>query len=55
MDNLEQVEDVDEVKELLEKVPKPKVGMCFNSSDEMFKCYKAYGLQEGFFSDVEIL
>ena len=64
MDNLEQVEEVDEVEELqdlqgadleennkelvVEKAIEPTVGMSFNSPDEMFEYYKAYGLQEGF-------
>ncbi|KAH9724212.1 protein FAR1-RELATED SEQUENCE [Citrus sinensis] len=64
MDNLEQVEEVDEVEELEdlqgvdlegnneelvpEKVVEPTVGMFFDSPDEMFEYYKAYGLQEGF-------
>lgn len=60
MDNLKQVDEVDKVeglqdlqevdfeennKELVENFVKPKVGMCFNSLDEMFKYYKAYSLQ----------
>ena len=32
----------------MEKVDEPKVGMYFNSPDEMFEYYKAYGQQEGF-------
>ena len=64
MDNFEQVEEVDEVGELqdlqgaemeenneelvVEKVVEPTVGMSFDSPDEMFEYYKAFGLQEGF-------
>ena len=63
MDNLEQVEEVDQVEELQdlqgadfeenyedleEKIIEPEVKMSFNSPDEMFEYYKAYGLQEGF-------
>ncbi|XP_015382956.1 protein FAR1-RELATED SEQUENCE 12-like [Citrus sinensis] len=64
LDNFELVEEVDEVGELqdlqgaemeennmelmVEKVVEPTVGMSFDSPDEMFEYYKAFGLQEGF-------
>ncbi|KAK9198818.1 hypothetical protein WN944_014004 [Citrus x changshan-huyou] len=35
-------------EELVEKVYELKVGMSFNSPDEISEHYKAYGLQEGF-------
>ncbi|KAH9745082.1 protein FAR1-RELATED SEQUENCE [Citrus sinensis] len=33
---------------MVEKVVEPTVGMSFDSPDEMFEYYKAFGLQEGF-------
>ena len=33
---------------VVEKVVEPTVGMPFDSSDEMFEYYKAFGIQEGF-------
>ena len=63
MNNLKQVDEIDKVEELkelkeadfeenneelVEKVYELKVGMSFNSPNEISEHYKAYGLQEGF-------
>ena len=57
MDEVDEVEELQDLQEadfqgnnekLMEKVVKPKVGMCFNSPDEMFEYYKSYGQQESF-------
>ena len=49
---MDEVDEVEEFQDLQEAnfegnnenlVEEPTVGMCFNSSDEMFEYYKAYG------------
>ncbi|XP_024035677.1 protein FAR-RED IMPAIRED RESPONSE 1-like [Citrus clementina] len=54
---MDEVDEVEEFQDLQEAnfegnnenlVEEPTVGMCFNSPDEMFEYYKAYGQQEGF-------
>ena len=51
MDEVDEVEELQDLEEadfegnnekLVKKVVEPKVGMCFNSSDEMFEYYKSY-------------
>ena len=57
MDDVDEVEELQDLQEvnsegnnenLVDKIEEPKIGMCFNSADEMFEYYKAYGQQEGF-------